>query len=343
MLVSTVTEQHDYIYASGKLLRETVTTTEDDTSTTETLDFFYDANGTPYALKVNGTTYYYVTNLQGDVVRLVNSSGTAVASYEYDPYGNIISQSGALADTNPLRYRSYYFDSESGFYYLQSRYYDPTIGRFINADSYASTGQGILGYNMFAYCGNNPVNASDPTGHKYVSVLQHENSYYVAGGGGLDLLALFECLKHVLKTVAAACGAIATGTLVSNSIQQEKSESEAKVEAKVSSAEPSAIYYGVDLYGGNFNIRTGPMLFEDAANWATATAASGIYSSRASWGLYTLDQLDAMSMAIYLGTTGPVPMDEAHRNHLAHFHTSNREIVSDGQRYCARSFHIWFG
>ena len=89
---------------------------------------------------------------------------TAVATYEYDPFGNIVSQSGDLADLNPLRYRGYYYDKETGLYYLQSRYYDPKIGSFINADAYASTGQGMLGYNMFAYCRNNPVCRIDVTG-----------------------------------------------------------------------------------------------------------------------------------------------------------------------------------
>ncbi len=84
---------------------------------------------------------------------------------EDDSWGKLISSSGSLADINPLRYRGYYYDVETGFYYLQSRYYDPVVSRFINADTYASTGDGLLGYNMFAYCGNNPVCYSDPTGH----------------------------------------------------------------------------------------------------------------------------------------------------------------------------------
>ena len=69
-----------------------------------------------------------------------------------------------VAKMNPLRYRGYYYDTETGFYYLQSRYYDPNLGRFINADSYSSTGQGTLGNNMYAYCNNNPINMSDHTG-----------------------------------------------------------------------------------------------------------------------------------------------------------------------------------
>ena len=144
------------MYASGKLLRETFGDT--------TLDFFYSTSGQPYALKHNGTTYYYITNLQGDVMQIVNGDGEVVASYQYDPYGNIISATGALAEINPLRYRGYIYDPECNLYYLQSRYYDPSIGRFLNADAFASTGQGILGHNMFAYCLNNPVNYSDKTG-----------------------------------------------------------------------------------------------------------------------------------------------------------------------------------
>ena len=145
-----------YYYAGGKLMRMTWGT--------NTIDFFYDANGTPYAMKYNGTVYYYVTNLQGDVMYIMDANQNGVASYEYDPYGKVISATGTLANINPLRYRGYVYDRETGFYYLQSRYYDPTVGRFLNADSYATTGQGIIGHNMFAYCGNGPVEKSDAVG-----------------------------------------------------------------------------------------------------------------------------------------------------------------------------------
>ena len=151
--------EHTYYYAGGKLLRESFDS--------NTLDFFYDSNGNAYALKYNGTLYYYITNLQGDVMSIVDAQGAVVASYNYDPYGNLISDEPAentVGHLNPLRYRAYYYDSESELYYLQSRYYDPELGRFLNADAFASTGQGILGNNMFAYCLNNPVSFSDPTG-----------------------------------------------------------------------------------------------------------------------------------------------------------------------------------
>ena len=148
---------YDFTTLSGLVTRQT--------GGGKTIDFVYDENNQPLAMKYNNTLYYYVLNAQGDVVRIVNSSRSVVASYTYDPWGKIISSSGTLADINPLRYRGYYYDAETGFYYLQSRYYDPAIGRFINADSYASTdATGLLSTNMFAYCENDPVNKSDPTG-----------------------------------------------------------------------------------------------------------------------------------------------------------------------------------
>lgn len=146
-----VVTEYQYFYAGGKLLREEVTTG----TTTYTLDFVYDASGRPYAFFYDNVYYYYITNLQGDVLSIVDEDGNVVASYEYDPYGNVIESAGVLAEINLLRYRGYVYDTETDFYYCQSRYYDPAIGRWINADGLVSTGQGIIGNNMFAYCGNN--------------------------------------------------------------------------------------------------------------------------------------------------------------------------------------------
>ena len=165
VLASTETVTHEYLTQSGKVVRETITTSMD----TTTLDFFYDESGRPFAFNysVDGSdfeTYYYILNLQGDVVQIIDEGGVPQAEYVYSPWGEIISAEGDLAEVNPLRYRGYYYDSETGFYYLQSRYYDPENHRFINADSYASTGQGFLGVNMFAYCNNLPVILHDSNG-----------------------------------------------------------------------------------------------------------------------------------------------------------------------------------
>ena len=147
-------------------MRETVTTNQ---TVTAVMDFVYDESGKPFAmidqLSVQPKTYYYVLNLQGDVVKLIDQDGAEAAAYTYDAWGNILSQSGSMADVNPLRYRGYYYDVETGFYYLQSRYYDPANHRFINADAYASTDSNdAISCNMFAYCGNNPANRGDETG-----------------------------------------------------------------------------------------------------------------------------------------------------------------------------------
>ena len=121
-------------------MRETVRT---DGTVTSVLDFIYDESGKPFAmidqLSAQPKTYYYVLNLQGDVVKLIDQDGAVAAAYAYDAWGNLLSATGSMAHVNPLRYRGYYYDSETGFYYLQSRYYDPATRRFINADSYAST------------------------------------------------------------------------------------------------------------------------------------------------------------------------------------------------------------
>ena len=157
--------EHYYITQNGKVVRETIVSG----STEKVLDFIYDNNGDPFSLiYTNGTaqpvTYYYVLNYQGDVVNLVTAAGSPAATYRYNAWGEILEATGEMAEINPLRYRGYYYDTETGFYYLQSRYYDPANHRFINADSYTGTGQGFLGFNMFSYCRNMPTIRKDASG-----------------------------------------------------------------------------------------------------------------------------------------------------------------------------------
>ena len=106
--------------------------------------------------------------MQGDVVAIARAyNGQIVAKYSYDAWGNctVTNASGTnIGTVNPFRYRGYYYDSETGFYYLNSRYYSPEFGRFISADRYISTGQSVIGNSMFAYCDNNPINRADENG-----------------------------------------------------------------------------------------------------------------------------------------------------------------------------------
>ncbi len=147
----------DYVYSGDILMRQT--------DGTNVLDFAYDASGTIIGFKYNGTPYFYVKNPQGDVVAILDAEGNNVANYSYDSYGNLLSYSGTMASINPIRYRSYYQDPETGWYYLKTRYYNPEWRRFISPDSVFVAGDDIInGTNMFTYCNDNPVKYVDSEG-----------------------------------------------------------------------------------------------------------------------------------------------------------------------------------
>lgn len=152
--------------------------------------FQYDTNGFPLGFIWNDTQYLYMTNQMGDVISITDTNGEIVGNYEYDAWGavgSIYTPNDSeieitLANINPLRYRGYYYDVETGYYYLQSRYYDTSICRFINADisEIAQRYKDIYtGINIFSYCNNNPINLEDPNGYY---------SYSSLGKNGIKLL-----------------------------------------------------------------------------------------------------------------------------------------------------------
>ena len=210
-------------YYNGSLL---IGMTVGSGSSTEILRFSYDASGNAVAVDYstdNGATfntYYYLRNAQNDIVKLIDSSGSTVVEYCYDSWGKLLSTSGSLASTlgknNPFRYRGYVYDEETGFYYLQSRYYNPEVGRFISSDVLLSTGQGVLGHNAYAYCLNNPVNREDSNGNwsmpNWLKVtigavaLVGAVALTVATGGGAAAVAV---------GVAKVVGSVAVSTAVS--------------------------------------------------------------------------------------------------------------------------------
>ena len=162
-----------YQYSGDKLLYQE--------TGNQKLYFWYDAFGNLCEIYfVNGSSasaYLVTCNSRGDVEALYNTSGNLVAKYLYDSWGNTISITDAdgkaiisqshIGNINPIRYRGYYLDTETGYYYLQSRYYNPIVGRFLNADVYCDTGTSLLSTNMFAYCGNNPIMYSDSDGFDF--------------------------------------------------------------------------------------------------------------------------------------------------------------------------------
>ena len=166
--------------------------------------YLYDATGAPIGMMYRTTAYaeeqwdvfWFEKNLQGDIVAVYNSDGAKVVTYTYsDAWGNHTAtyHNGSIStgvQYNPFRYRGYYYDTDLGLYYLQSRYYDAKICRFINADGYVSTGQGLTGNNMFAYCGNNPVNRVDPTGESSIGI------FFLVVLGGVLLCVLTSCSSN---------------------------------------------------------------------------------------------------------------------------------------------------
>lgn len=135
-----------------------------------------------------------------------------VVQYSYDSWGRLLSTSGSLADTigkvNPFLYRGYYFDSETGLYYLNSRYYDPQIGRFLNADGQVKSD--FTRSNLFVYCGNNPINRLDPTGEDY--------EYYSSWGEIHHDRMIEQKAQQAIKQTISSAGSNAIKSTVTSSL-----------------------------------------------------------------------------------------------------------------------------
>ena len=135
---------------------------------------FYDNEDSVCGIEYNGAAYYFLKNLQGDIIAITDSSGEEVARYSYDAWGVCTVTkdiSGCdIANINPFRYRGYFYDLETKLYYLQSRYYDPQVGRFANGDmvEFATIRQSILEHNLYVYCGNQIINCDDKDGRDAV-------------------------------------------------------------------------------------------------------------------------------------------------------------------------------
>ena len=208
-------------YYNGSTLSGLVRTTTGSTGTTKTtVQFVYDAEGKPFLLRLNGKTdYFYLYNGLGDVVGLIDSSNKVVVRYQYNSWGKVTSSedtSGvSLATLNPFRYRKYVYDPETGLYCLGSRYYDPEVGRFVNADdpgTIFAKPQELYNKNLYAYCDNNPVIREDIQGYfpipcivgAVVGAVVSGFSYVLSSGGEIDGVELAKsCL------VGAVSGALA--------------------------------------------------------------------------------------------------------------------------------------
>lgn len=301
----------------------------------------------------NGTTadYYVRCTLSNDVEQIYDPNGNLLARYIYDTWGKtvmIVDGSGNeiltgnhIAVINPIRYRGYNFDGESGLYYLQSRYYDPVTKRFVNAVNLLGANADGAQYNLFSYCGNNPVNISDPTGEAAIAI----------AGAGIGVAT-------ILKGIAVGVSAALAVTIVSKAIDspawgrprvaqsQASSRSDSKVKdipiIDTRQGNPEPLYFGADTYGGVWKTVTPVMTFNDARQWIDSTADAHLYGKHASWGLYIENGSDALKMA--MSCFDPTSLDaklieaEHHGSEqYNHFHPPGHVYKDYGH------IHFWYG
>lgn len=177
------------------------------------LDFLYDDQGKLFAMEYEGERYFYKKNIQGDIIGLVDKTGTEVVTYTYNTWGLLTGttdRSGkGLAEKNPFRYREYYYDVELGLYYISSRYYDPETRRFLNADDpdVLEIQSDLQDKNLYVYCDNNPVVRVDEDGAVWQLAL--------AGGGTMATGSLVAGLGAITP---AGWAAIIIGVVIIASI-----------------------------------------------------------------------------------------------------------------------------
>jgi RHS repeat-associated protein len=343
-----------YYYDKYQLIKEI--------SDNDIIWYLYDIDGLPVGfVEFNGNTYYYEKNIQGDIIKIYDTIGNEVVSYTYDAWGEITSISGnqTLGEKNPFRYRGYYYDKETGFYYVGSRYYDPNTGRFINTDEpsmLALDSYSLLSPNLFAYCINNPVNYHDPDGHSPEAIAVG-GSTFAAFCAWLEVIGGANWWNPVGWTIA---GILATGVITWAGLSlynqwKASASSKTKVLSDVNaSIKSQKVYYLAYVNSVGELIKVGKaMCFVEALTALGITGAtntlSKVYkynrgkSSNAqrelqkksdNWGIYTHDQSAAKALAVVLGakqgTEEGTP--KVHSSGMyGHYHDSTH------------TFHIWFG
>lgn len=229
------------------------------------LHFFYDAQGRPSMVRFNGTDYFYVYNLQNDVIALLDANGAQVVEYMYNAWGNLLNKNGSLASTlgtlNPFRYRGYVYDEETGLYYVEKRFYNPAWCRFLSPDSISLIGVGenpLVNSNVFAYCSNNPLSRKDESGEFWHQILlkvavgvavQYASDVatnIARGKTGLDILKSTSSLgDYVAAGVTAAIpGSGLLSDLARNVVSEGISVAEKKITGKDINLEESVKQIG---------------------------------------------------------------------------------------------------
>ena len=197
-----------------------------------------------------------VKNQQGDVERVISADGTILAAYTYDAWGNVLTSEGSLAQQNPIRYRGYYFDTETSLYYLQSRYYDPTVGRFINVDNQLAFND-MTGLNLFAYCGNNPISRTDANGTAWW--------HWAIGAAVVAACAI---------ATVVTCGGFAAAAMAVGMVGSGMAATSAAATVTASAFIGSAVAFGTAAVTAAASSES-PKDFVDQGNWGTVAATVG--------------------------------------------------------------------
>ena len=161
-----------YLYEGSRIIKET--------KGNNVINYYYDSNNNIIGFTYNNQKYLYLKNLKNDIIGIIDSNNNIVVQYYYEGYGsilNIVDTSNInLGTINPFRYKSYYYDNETGWYYLNSRYYDPIIKRFITPDDINNVGSkaSVLSYNLYAYCMNSPISLADYDGKDAKLIVEFE-------------------------------------------------------------------------------------------------------------------------------------------------------------------------
>lgn len=327
------------------------------TDGTTTLYFFYDSVGEIVGFKYNGNNYLYIKNSMGDIVGIVDSAGNLISSYTYDAWGKVTSVTGsntAIGELNPFRYRSYYYDSDIQMYYLQSRYYDPEIGRFINSDEvrYIGLTTSEISYNPFVYCENNPTNNNDPSGKvaltTVATTLGISTSTLVAAAALIIILVDIATGGKIVLTLSEAISLIVenVGYSISSSIASSKTKKLSKVKSKLPTTKVYQLAYinkndelvklptkysfveALKLLGFSSAKNTLNQSFKyDKSKSSNAQRKLEKYSK--DWGIYTHEQAHAQALAEVCGAR---ENPEVHGNgRYGHYHDATH------------SFHVWYG
>ena len=326
------------------------------------LIFVYDASGNPIGMShyENGAqrgTYVFVKNIQGDITGIYDDEGTCLVTYTYDAWGNVtVSYSNGGASTaaryNPFRYRGYYYDNETSLYYLNSRYYDPNVGRFLNADGSVNANGDLIGFNMFAYCGNNPVMWRDPSGTYCVRLADDMTMSLI------NLSFALACIGTGYLAWTSATGKLSRSSTsfpiadidvidVVKPVWRSKNREVAiadeaeKVATDVSTAQHGK-YYGAHALDKNSALipLTSPMTLEEAIAWIDTVCIMRGYGdvsmdSTHIWGVYTVNQSDARILASAVGAAPYVDGPHSAAGYM-HYHIKGKKLRG------FKSFHVWF-